>query len=92
MSVLSIDLDESTVATLTALGLLENELSQAVHDAVWFTYGSNPDVQIDLDIAAEFDESRIGVTGEEALAWLESVGTSKALPIPKPRSISRSSF
>jgi hypothetical protein len=89
MSVFSIDLDEATVATLTARGLLTSELPKAIQDAVWFTYGGDPDVQIDLDIAADFARNRMGVTGEEALNWLQSVGTSQPLPTPKAHFIPR---
>jgi hypothetical protein len=87
MSVLSVELNEVAVATLTASGLAMSDMAKAVNEAVWFAYGGDPDVSIDLKIAAEFDQNRIGVTADEAIAWLESMDTQNPLPTPKPHFI-----
>jgi hypothetical protein len=89
MSVLSVELNEVAVATLTASGLAKSEMAKAVNEAVWFAYGGDPDVRIDLKIAADFDQNRMGVTGDEAIAWLESMDTQNPLPTPKPHFILR---
>jgi hypothetical protein len=85
MSAVSVDLDAATVRTLKSRGLEERGMAQAVRDAIWFTYGDDPSVEIDLEIAAEFERTRIGVSGEDAIAWLESLDTSAPLPRPKSR-------
>ena len=89
MSVLSVELDEAVIATLEASGLARSDMAKAVNEAVWFAYGGDPDVSIDLKIAADFDQNRIGVTGDEAIAWLKSMDTQSLLPTPKPHFIPR---
>lgn len=87
MAPVSVELDPTTVTTLKHHGLSEANMAEAVRDAVWFTYGDDPSVEIDLEIAEEYERTRIGVTGEETIAWLQSLGTSKPLLRPKPHFI-----
>jgi hypothetical protein len=83
MAAILVELDPITVTTLKHHGLREESMADAVRDAVWFTYGDDPNVEIDIEIAEEFERNRIGVTGEETIAWLQSLGTSAPVAPPK---------
>ena len=87
MSGLLIELDEVVFATLIAKGIDPAHMSKAVNEAVMYTYGREEDIAIDLAIAAKFRENRMGITGEEAIAWLGSFDTPNPLPTPKPHYI-----
>lgn len=92
MSAISIELDATTVTTLKHLGLDEGSMTKAVRDAVWFAYGDDPNVEIDLDIADEFERTRMGVTGGETIAWLQSLSTATPLDPPEPHFIAPIKF
>jgi hypothetical protein len=89
MQAVTIELDEETLAKLTARGLPNGGLSEAVREAVWFACGDDPNVLIDHEIAAEFNQTRIGVTGDEVIGYLHSLGTANPLDVPKPHHIAR---
>lgn len=86
MTVVTVELDQVTLATLNARGVARRDLSKAVNQAVLIAY-PNDDVAIDVAIAAEFSETRMGVTGEDALAWLNSLDQPQPLSKPIPHFI-----
>jgi len=62
--------------------LLKREAKDAADSLGW-----NHSIEEDLAALRDFDETGLGVPGEEVSAWLDSLSTDNPLPRPKPRKI-----
>ena len=88
----TLDLDSETDERLQFLAAERGkDAAGVVADAIALLISTveieGPDVEEDLPRLREFEETGVGIPGDEALAWIRSWGSEHELPPPKPRKL-----